>query len=53
MAADGTAMNSLQNGVSEDEVLRRVLGKHAVMGGVCYIAAPIAEPGVIRHSGVM
>jgi len=49
----GTAIVSLQNGVRKDDILREVLGSSAVMGGVCYIAAQIAEPGVIRHSGTM
>src|ERR1700693_946811 len=48
-----TAVLSLQNGVRKDDILRDVLGERAVMGGVCYIAAQIAEPGVIRHSGTM
>ena len=29
------------------------LGAEHVLGGVCYIAATIAEPGVIRHTGTM
>ena len=48
-----TAIVSLQNGVRKDDILRDVLGERAVMGGVCYIAAQIAEPGLIRHSGTM
>jgi 2-dehydropantoate 2-reductase len=48
-----TGVISFQNGVHKDEVLRRVLGEQAVMGGVSYIAATIAEPGLIRHSGKM
>jgi 2-dehydropantoate 2-reductase len=48
-----TAVVSLQNGVRKDDILRNVLGERAVMGGACYIAAQIAEPGVIRHSGTM
>ena len=48
-----TAVVSLQNGVRKDDILRDVLGDRAVMGGACYIAAQIAEPGVIRHSGAM
>ncbi len=48
-----TAVVSFQNGVAKDDVLQRVLGERAVMGGVCYIAATIAEPGVIRHVGTM
>ena len=49
----GTAVVSLQNGVRKDDILREVLGPSAVMGGACYIAAQIVEPGVIRHSGTM
>ena len=48
-----TAVVSLQNGVRKDDILRGVLGARAVMGGACYIAAQIAEPGLIRHSGTM
>jgi 2-dehydropantoate 2-reductase len=48
-----TAVISLQNGVRKDDILRNVLGEQAVMGGACYIAAQIVEPGVIRHSGTM
>jgi 2-dehydropantoate 2-reductase len=48
-----TAVVSLQNGVLKDEVLCRLLGDKAVIGGVAYIAATIAEPGVIRHTGAM
>ena len=46
-------MVSFQNGVVKDDVLRRILGAEHVIGGVCYIAATIAEPGVIRHSGTL
>jgi 2-dehydropantoate 2-reductase len=48
-----TGVVSFQNGVQKDDVLREVLGEQAVMGGVSYIAASIAEPGVIRHTGKM
>jgi 2-dehydropantoate 2-reductase len=48
-----TAVVSFQNGVVKDDVLRRVLGAEHVLGGVCYVAATIAEPGVIQHSGTM
>lgn len=49
----GTAVVSFQNGVGKDDVLTRVLGPEAVMGGVCYIAAVIGEPGEIVHTGTM
>jgi 2-dehydropantoate 2-reductase len=48
-----TAVVSFQNGVQKDELLRAIVGDNAVMGGVCYIAATIARPGVIQHSGAM
>jgi 2-dehydropantoate 2-reductase len=48
-----TAVLSLQNGVQRDDVLRRLFGDKAVMGGVAYIGAGIARPGVIRHTGTI
>jgi 2-dehydropantoate 2-reductase len=50
LLTEHTAVVSFQNGVVKDDILRRVLGDAHVIGGVCYIAATIAEPGVIRHS---
>jgi 2-dehydropantoate 2-reductase len=52
-AGQGAAIISLQNGVQKDAILRKYVPADAVMGGVCYIAATIAEPGVIGHSGTM
>jgi 2-dehydropantoate 2-reductase len=51
LLGEHTAVVSFQNGVMKDDVLRQVLGPDHVIGGVCYIAATIAEPGLIRHSG--
>src|SRR5262245_21529609 len=48
-----TAVISLQNGVTKDDILRRALGPAAVMGGVAYVATQIARPGVIRQTGTM
>ena len=48
-----TAVISFQNGVVKDDMLTAALGKTAVAGGICYIAATIAEPGVVAHSGTM
>jgi len=53
LVGPGTAVVSFQNGVGKDEVLTRELGAAAVMGGVCYIAAVIGEPGEIVHTGTM
>ena len=49
----GTAVVSFQNGVNKDEVLARVLGRDAVIGGVGQIGVVIASPGVIAHTGTM
>jgi 2-dehydropantoate 2-reductase len=49
----GTAVVSWQNGVNKDEVLIRVLGRAAVIGGVGQIGVVIASPGVIAHIGTM
>ena len=48
-----TAILSLQNGVTKDEVLRREFGEQAVMGGVGYVASHIARPGVIDQKGTI
>jgi 2-dehydropantoate 2-reductase len=50
---EDTAVVSFQNGVVKDDILRRVLGPEHVLGGVCYIAATIAEPGVINHANTL
>lgn len=50
---EGGAVVSFQNSVVKDDILRQHLGADHVIGGVCYIAATIAEPGVIRHTGAM
>lgn len=46
-----TAVLSLQNGVQKDDILQRYLPQQNIIGGVSYIAAAIAEPGVIHHGG--
>jgi 2-dehydropantoate 2-reductase len=53
LLTERTGVVSFQNGVVKDDILRRALGARHVVGGVCYIAATIAEPGVIRHSGTL
>lgn len=49
----GAAIVSLQNGVQKEALLRMHVPHTAIVGGVCYIAASIAEPGAIAHSGTM
>ena len=53
LLGEQTAVVSFQNGVVKDDILRQTLGAEHVIGGVCYIAATIAEPGLIRHSGTL
>jgi len=53
LVARGAAVVSFQNGVTKDDILRAHLPADAVLGGVSYIAARIAEPGVIEHTGTM
>jgi len=48
-----TGIVSFQNGVQKDDILRRMFGDQAVMGGVSYIATKIGRPGVIKHTGTM
>jgi 2-dehydropantoate 2-reductase len=48
-----TGVVTFQNGIIGPEVLARELGPEHVIGGVAKIAAVIAEPGVIRHTGTM
>jgi 2-dehydropantoate 2-reductase len=48
-----TGIVSFQNGVQKDDLLRRLFGEQAVMGGVAYIATTIGRPGVIKHTGTM
>jgi 2-dehydropantoate 2-reductase len=48
-----TAVISLQNGVEANEVLARAVGREHLMGGLCYIAASLEEPGTVRHGGQM
>jgi 2-dehydropantoate 2-reductase len=48
-----TAVISFQNGVQKDDLLRQHLSDNAVMGGVAYIGAELARPGVVRHTGAM
>jgi 2-dehydropantoate 2-reductase len=48
----GTSVISFQNGVDSVEVLGNAVGREHVAGGTTYVAAVIAEPGVIRHTAM-
>jgi 2-dehydropantoate 2-reductase len=53
LVAGGGVVIPFQNGVESIERVGAVVGKARVMGGAAYIAATIAEPGVIVHTGQM
>ena len=53
LVAGGGVVIPFQNGVESSERVGAVVGKARVMGGAAYIAATIAEPGVIAHTGQM
>ena len=46
-----TAVISLQNGIENEERIAAVIGAEHVVGGVAWIFAGIAAPGVVRHTG--
>jgi 2-dehydropantoate 2-reductase len=47
-----TCVIPFQNGVDSVDVLTRAVGKSHVAGGTAYVAAVIAEPGLIRHTAM-
>src|SRR6516225_6184384 len=51
LVGPNTRVITLQNGVDSVERLVPILGDDATIGGVTYIVATIAKPGVIRHTG--
>jgi 2-dehydropantoate 2-reductase len=51
LVSSNTRVITLQNGVDSVERLAPVLGDDATIGGVTYVVATIARPGVIRHTG--
>ena len=53
LLAGGGVVIPFQNGVESIERVGSIVGAAQVMGGAAYIAATIAEPGVILHTGQM
>lgn len=51
LVGPNTTLVALQNGVECANVLSAVHGKEKVLNGTSYIAAVIAEPGLIRQTG--
>jgi len=52
LVGEGTCVVPLQNGVDAPAQIAAVLGKQAVLGGLCRIASHLAAPGYIRHTGI-
>jgi 2-dehydropantoate 2-reductase len=52
LIGDTTAVITLQNGVEALDIVGRHVGPGHVVGGVAYVAAVIAEPGLIRHTSL-
>jgi 2-dehydropantoate 2-reductase len=52
LIGDSTAVVTLQNGVEAVDIVSRHVGRGHVVGGVAYVAAVIAEPGVIKHTAL-
>jgi 2-dehydropantoate 2-reductase len=48
----GTIVVPFQNGVDSVERLTRAVGRTHVAGGVAYVTAVVAEPGLIRHTAM-
>jgi 2-dehydropantoate 2-reductase len=46
-----TAVISLQNGVTRDDVFRQAVGAAHVLGGISYVGATIKAPGIIEQKG--
>ncbi len=53
LLAGGGVVIPFQNGVESIDRVGAVIGAEQVLGGAAYIAATIAEPGVIVHTGQM
>jgi len=47
-----TVVIPLQNGVDGVDIVSRAVGRGHTAGGTVYVAAVVAEPGVIRHSAL-
>ena len=53
LVAGGGIVIPFQNGIDAPEMLTRALGREAVAGGIAYVAAVIAAPGVVKVLGPM
>ena len=48
----GTVVVPFQNGVDAVGLLERAVGREHTAGGTAYVAAVVAEPGLIRHTAM-
>jgi 2-dehydropantoate 2-reductase len=53
LLAHGGLVVTLQNGVESIDRVGAIVGAERVTGGAAYLAATIAEPGVIVHTGTL
>ena len=53
LVAAGGVVIPFQNGIDAAAIVGGIVGADRVLGGVAYISAAIAAPGVIRHVGSM
>ena len=53
LCAGGGIVIPLQNGIDAPEILKHALGREHVAGGIAYVAARIAAPGVVKVLGAM
>jgi 2-dehydropantoate 2-reductase len=51
LLASDTRLLTLQNGIDSVDLISRWVPEHQVVGGVTYIAASIATPGMVDHTG--
>ncbi|RPJ63508.1 MAG: 2-dehydropantoate 2-reductase [Acidobacteria bacterium] len=51
LAGPETSVLTLQNGVDSADEVAAVVGERHVLAGATYIAASLAEPGVVEHVG--
>lgn len=52
LIGENTLVITLQNGVEAVDIVAEQVGRDHVAGGVAYVAAVIAAPGVIRHTSL-
>ena len=52
LISPNTVVVTLQNGVEAVDIVATQVGREHVAGGVAYVAAVIAEPGLIRHTSL-